>query len=139
MEIKIMASAAVVNRNNEILILRRSVKEKFLAGYWTIVGGKYEDSDKSIEGAVFREVLEETGLDVNIIKPINVQEFTRDDKPGVRAVEITYLCSTDDDQVKLSPEEHDTFRWINNSQVAELDLITDLTKQKLTDIFKVIN
>ncbi len=136
-----MASAAIINKENKVLVLKRSPGEKFLSGYWTIVGGKYEDSDKSIKDAVSREVTEETGLDVKIIKPINIQEFELKDKPGIRTVEveIAYLCYANVDDIKLASEEHDSFRWINRSEVSKLDLITDETKQKLSEIFDVID
>jgi len=135
MDIKIMASAAVVSQN-KLLVLKRSAEEKFLSGYWTIVGGKYEDGDKSIEDAVKREVMEETGLKVDIIKPINVEEFTREDKPGVIAVEITYLCRSESNgEIKLSSHEHDSYAWISESGLTELNPVTELTKQKIKKIF----
>jgi len=135
-----MASAAIVNQTKDkLLVLRRSSEEKFLSGYWTIVGGKYEDGDKSIEEAVKREVAEETGLHVEIMRPINVEEFTREDRPGVIAVEITYLCSAkDDEKITLSPHEHDSHLWVTEDDSLKLDPVTDFTKQKIAKIFALV-
>lgn len=137
MEIKIMASTAVMYKG-KVLVLRRSAGEKFLSGYWTIVGGKYEDSDSSIENAVLREVEEETGQRGCVVRPLNIQEFTRDDKPGVRVLEITYLCEVVSEDVKLNPSEHDSFRWITAANIPEITPVTDLTTLKLQAIFKAL-
>jgi 8-oxo-dGTP pyrophosphatase MutT (NUDIX family) len=138
MEIKIMASAAIIDKN-KLLVLKRSSEEKFLSGYWTIVGGKYEDGDASIEEAVKREVMEETGLSIAVVRPIDIEEFTREDRPNVRAVEITYLCSTEHgEKITLDAREHDAYAWVDESDAAKLDPVSDLTKRKIEKIFASI-
>ncbi len=130
-----MASAAIVDQN-KLLVLRRSSGEKFLSGYWTIVGGKYEESDASIEDAVKREVLEETGLLVTIVRPIDVEEFTREDRPNMKAVEVTYLCVPEKGgEIKLNPDEHDSSLWLDERTAATLNPMSDLTKRKIEKIF----
>lgn len=137
MEIKLMASAAVLHKN-KLLVMRRSAGEKFLSGYWTVVGGKFEDADGTIENAVRREVREEAGFDISVVKPINVEEFTREDKPGMMAVEITYLCTPYEDADVVLSAEHDAYQWIGASDADTLAPVTDLTRKKIKRIFTAI-
>ena len=53
---------AVIRRGNRILIAQRPF-EKFLGGLWELPGGKREPGE-TLEEACEREVLEETGLNV---------------------------------------------------------------------------
>lgn len=130
-----MASAAIM-KNKELLLLRRSKGESFLPGYWTIVGGKFEEKDATLEEAVRREVKEETGLDVTVIKPINIGSYWREDKPGLREVEVTYLCvPSKESEVVLNPREHDLFIWVDKS--ADITPVTDFTKEKIKKIFEI--
>src|SRR5579863_436334 len=92
MTISLMVSSAIFDNDGRMLVARRSQDEEFLPGYWTIIGGKFEEQDATIEAGVQREAKEETGMDVEIVRPINVEEFRRDDKPGMVAVEVTFLC-----------------------------------------------
>jgi ADP-ribose pyrophosphatase YjhB (NUDIX family) len=138
MNIVLMASAAVFNPNNELLVVRRSKQEEFLSGYWTGIGGKVEDIDVSLEEAAKREVAEETGLDVEIEYPIRVSEFTREDRPGTKAIEITYLCHTKEgDEIVLS-DEHDEYRWINENNWRELEPITDMQEKNISGTFEAL-
>jgi 8-oxo-dGTP diphosphatase len=137
MEIKIMASAIII-KDGKLLLLRRSKGEKFLSGYWTIVGGKFEEKDLTLEEAVKREVKEETNLDITVIKPIDVGSYWRTDKPGLREVEIAYLCVPSMvNNIILNPQEHDSFVWVD--RLINVNPVTDFTKEKIRNIFKIIN
>jgi len=50
------------NKNQEIFITRRQ-KNQFMSGYWELPGGKVEN-DESFSNAINRELLEETGVNV---------------------------------------------------------------------------
>jgi 8-oxo-dGTP pyrophosphatase MutT (NUDIX family) len=139
MKIVLMASAAIMKKDTqELLVVKRSKKEEFLSGYWTGIGGKIEDLDTTIEEAVKREVKEETGLEVDIQCPLRVAEFTREDRPGTKAVEITYLCYPKNNTEVTLSEEHDEFRWVNKDSWKELEPITNMQKDNLKRIFDTI-
>ena len=55
-----------------------------------------------------REVKEETGLRIEILLPIDVQHFTRDD--GQKVTMVIFLCRKLSRGVVLS-EEHSEYRW----------------------------
>ncbi|MCX6738874.1 MAG: NUDIX hydrolase [Candidatus Parcubacteria bacterium] len=135
MQYVIMASSAIFNEEGKMLILKRGEYEQFLSGYWTGIGGKMEDTDKSVEEAMRRETKEETGLDVVNCAPIFIEEFTREDRPGMMAVNIIYLCETDPKaEVKIS-DEHCGSQWVSREELSKISPITDLAKGNLERIF----
>ena len=134
-KVVLMVSSAIMN-DGKLLVVRRSSHEEFLPGYWTITGGKFEEFDASVADGVHREALEETGLDVEVVRPLIVDEFRRDDRPGVVAVEITFLCVPREiKNIRLSPDEHDVYRWIREEEIDSLDPMTDFTRSKLKKFF----
>lgn len=61
------AAAIILFPDNKILLIKRSTK--VFRGYWALPGGKVETGE-TVEEAVVREVREETGLKVKIMKKI---------------------------------------------------------------------
>jgi 8-oxo-dGTP diphosphatase len=53
--------------NNKILLVKRATV--VFKGYWALPGGRV-DAGETVEQAVVRELKEETGLDVNIVRKI---------------------------------------------------------------------
>jgi len=60
-------TAIIEFQNNKILLVKRGTV--VFKGYWALPGGRV-DSGETIEQAVLREVKEETGLDIKIVKKI---------------------------------------------------------------------
>jgi len=60
-------TAIIEFQNNKILLVKRGTV--VFKGYWALPGGRV-DSGETIEQAVVREVKEETGLDIKIVKKI---------------------------------------------------------------------
>ena len=63
-----VAAAVVVNAENEILIAKRAV-DAHQGGLWEFPGGKVEEGE-SVEQALARELLEETGIKVEQVRPL---------------------------------------------------------------------
>ena len=61
------AAAIIEFPDNKILLIKRGTT--VFRGYWALPGGKVEP-EETVEEAVIREVKEETGLKVSIIKKI---------------------------------------------------------------------
>ena len=83
--------AVIVDRGRVVLIKR---KHEPLAGQWSLPGGAVELGE-SLEECVRREMLEETGLEVEVGPVIEVFErITRDDSDTVsyHFVLVDYLC-----------------------------------------------
>lgn len=115
------AVKAFIVNNDKLFIIKRSDKDIQKPGIWEIPGGRLENDEDSAKG-LKREVKEETNLDIEVIKPLNVQRFARDDNQNIELT--TYLCKTLTKNVKLS-EEHTAFEWID----------IEKAKAKLADFF----
>jgi 8-oxo-dGTP diphosphatase len=78
--------AVIVNDKNQILLVKRG-NEPF-KGLWSNAGG-YLDHDETTEEATTREVKEETGLDVESIKFLNV--YTNPNRHPNQAISVAYV------------------------------------------------
>ena len=57
-----------------------------------------------------RETKEETGIQIEVLNPLSVHHFTRDD--GQKITMMIFLCRPITTDVKLS-EEHTDFEWMH--------------------------
>ena len=83
---------AVIVADGKVLIVKR--KYDPLAGQWSLPGGGVELGE-TLEDSIVREMLEETGLDIEVGPVIEVfDRITRDDDGQVRYhfVLVDYLC-----------------------------------------------
>jgi len=104
-----VAAEAIIIKNNQALIIKRRPNDVHNPGTWDIPGGRLEPGEDPAQG-VKREAKEEVNLDIEIILPIDVQHFTRQD--GQVITMIIYLCRPVSEEVKLS-EEHTEYKWVN--------------------------
>ena len=75
-----LAATVVIEENGKVLMVRRLTQPGF--GLWSLPGG-YVDRGEVVESAAAREVLEETGLQVDITKLIGL--FSESGHPVVVA------------------------------------------------------
>jgi len=111
----------VLNGKGEVLIIRRKVLEKGADGsvlQWAFAGGK-QRFNESREECVEREILAETGYDIESIKQISVRVH-----PQFPVTIVYHLCSLNSpEQVAKPCEPH---------EIAEIKWVKP---EKLTDIF----
>ena len=102
----IVAVGGVVFRGEEVLLVQRGRPP--LQGQWSIPGGKV-DFGESLEAAVQREVLEETGCIVDVIGLIDVVEALPDGAgEGERHyVMVDYACRYRSGDVKAADDAQD--------------------------------
>ena len=91
---------------------------------WELPGGHLNLSEKFFNGAV-REVQEETGIKLKLIKPL-IRE------PNF----MLFFANIKSNKVKIS-NEHKGFCWCNYSQILKLN-VTRATKQNLKAILKAV-
>ena len=101
------AAKAFIINNDKLLLLKRRANDPHKPGAWDIPGGRLELGEDPFEG-LKRETREETTLDVNIVMPISVNHFVRDD--GQKITLTIYLCELVSGEIKLS-EEHTEYKW----------------------------
>ena len=114
-----VAAHALIRREDEYLIIRRSTQADYGARRWELPGGKVEPGE-TVEEALVREIFEETGLTVDVIQLMRAYT-NRDSLPDSQHIEITYLCTHRSGAIQLNPREHDLHRWLSLNDLKKLD------------------
>ena len=110
--------AAIVVDRGEILACRRGAsKYPYLTGRFEFPGGKREVGE-SPEQALRRELSEELGWEVEIVRPYAFYDYEYPDmKPRLRF----FLCRAASRDFEL--REHAEARWVKPSEIAALDWV----------------
>jgi len=129
-----VAITAIIVKDNKYLIVRRSPHKKRFPGMWTVPGGKMETSDylklpkdtkfywyNVLERTLKREVLEESGLEINHIEYITSLATVHED--GSPSLVISCIADYVSGNLKLQEGETDNFAWITLEEAKKYDLI----------------
>lgn len=126
----IKVAAAILIKNNELLIARRPYGDS-LANCWEFPGGKIE-AGETPEQCLAREILEELGL------KIRVNEFfckSRFDYPNKSIMLFAYYCELVSGEAQLNA--HDQIDWVLVSQLenysfapADIPIVRKLQKHE---------
>lgn len=108
----------VFDEQNRRLILRRSASSKGNPGKWDFPGGKVNPGE-ALDEAAKREVLEETGLEVEIGRVLGAAES---ESPTNRVAYLILEGRTMSGEVQLS-EEHEEYAWVEPGKLAGMDLV----------------
>ena len=111
-----IAVKAFIVKDNKLLLLRRRSNDVHSPGKWDIPGGRLDIGENPFLG-VKREAKEEVNLEINVVLPLDIQHFTRDD--GQEITMIIFLCEPTSNDIKLS-EEHQEFKWVDVSSPKEV-------------------
>ncbi len=113
--------AFVTNERNEVLLIQRSRLSKHFKGQWDLPGGKV-DAGETFHAALIREVKEETGLDVELIRTVGA---CQDDMETVHVVILFLEARIVSGTLRLS-EEHEASVWVARTDLAKMDLSEQL-------------
>jgi 8-oxo-dGTP diphosphatase len=119
------AAGILILRGNEILLQHRA-PWVHNGDTWGIPGGARDSHESTIEGA-FREAIEETGIDTNLLTPLH----TFIDDHGSWKYE-TVIARAEEGLVarEVNDESHEV-RWVEIENVAELPLHPSFAKSWL--------
>lgn len=120
--------ALIRNEKGELLVLKVNIALLTnIIGwhgeeYWDIPGGRIRKGD-TVEDTLKREVLEETGVTISLIKPVqmllsNIRIPSNGGDIGL--ILSTYSCEIDNNQKISLSEENTEFRWVQPKVAAEL-------------------
>jgi 8-oxo-dGTP diphosphatase len=114
--------AAAILDNDKILIIQRSSQENLYPDMWELPSGKREELEDTNK-ALIREVLEETGLKVEIIKILSVFDYQINKGIEIRdATQINYLVKIiGNKKIKLSAD-HKNYSWVGLEDISKYDI-----------------
>ncbi len=116
---RLTVGALVFNSKEEVLLLKSPKWEN----KYIFPCGHVEFMEK-IDGALKREVREETGLEVEDIKFFKYLEFLNPKhfhKKNLHFVGMQFTCKAKEGEVKLNYEASD-FSWVNPKEALNMDL-----------------
>ncbi len=104
---RLSVKALVMNEAGQCLVLRRSAASQNNAGLWDLPGGKC-DPGETVDQTLAREVAEETGLQIRVVRVAGATQADRGDEI------VAYLileARAAGSAVRLS-DEHDAYEWV---------------------------
>jgi 8-oxo-dGTP diphosphatase len=110
--------AFLIERDDRVLLLRRSMAKDHAPGEWEVGSGRVRQRESALE-AVVREAREETGLEVQIVRPLDTFHFYRG-KSEVETIGVTFHCRATGGELTLSPE-HIEAKWVRIEELPPLD------------------
>jgi 8-oxo-dGTP diphosphatase len=122
-----LVAGAVVHRDGQVLILRRSETDPFLPGIEELPSGGVEDGEDVLT-ALARELAEEIGWD----RPLRtdtgfVSSFDYTSGSGRRTRQYTFAVPYAGHEIRLSAE-HTGYRWMGADGLATSDLTTETAR-----------
>lgn len=103
----------ILNNNNQVLLLKRSEKEKYNANKWSVLAGHVEDFDLTIEDAVLREIREELGI---VLSSDKLYLIDIKDEMCETKFYYTYINRYEDEFI-LQKEEVTSVKWYDINEV----------------------
>ena len=113
-------AGAMIVRQQQILLGKRSATRQVYPGIWDIFGGHME-AGESPEQTLQRELTEELGITITAWKYIE----TLNEPGGNRFGKIVYhwylVTEWDGVPTNVQPEEHDYIQWFSRDEALRLD------------------
>ncbi|HUY13696.1 MAG TPA: NUDIX hydrolase [Terriglobia bacterium] len=121
----VVGVGGVVIRDGTVLLIRRGSEP--LKGEWSLPGGMLELGEH-LEAAVRRELLEETGLEVEPVAVVEVFDRIIHDRGRVRYhyVIVDYLCTLKGGTLRASSDVTDA-RWVRRDDLRQFHLTEKAT------------
>ena len=132
------ATGLVFNKNGQILMIKHKKQ-----GKWLPPGGHMNENELPCEAAA-REVLEETGISVQVLSsvpsldllentarelPLPLRIICADEGAGLHNhIDFLYLCRAVDSDITPQEAEVDDIRWFNPNEALDLDTYEDVKK-----------
>lgn len=125
----IYTDCVLLNKSNQVLLLKRKDDDDFMPSKWCVPGGKYDQGNSLLQSAC-RECLEETGLQVS--EPSYYKKYINADG----SVSHFYLFNVSDYAIvyldNLKYPEHEEAKWVSLSTIYDYDMIFD-TNDRVID------
>ena len=134
--IGIGCGALIFNDKNEVLLLKRTLNTRNEAGFWSKPGGGVEFGEK-VEDAVKREIKEELGVDIELVKFLGFTNHILESEKQ-HWIAFNYLAKIVGGELKnLEPKKHEEIKWFCLKDLPEK--ITQTTLEPINEYLNFIN
>ena len=123
-----LASGAIFPFDGGIVLVRRAIEPSY--GKWVFPGG-YVDRGETLEGATVREVKEESGLDVRLVRILSIYSY-----PGNPVILAVFLAEVTGGSLRMDDESLE-IRPFPASEIPWDDLAFPSTRAALQDYLKL--
>ena len=125
METRIVVTG-ILKDNDLFLIVKRNENDDLYPGAWEFPGGHLEENEE-LTDCLHRELLEETGMDIDVsrLKPFMLLEHLNKDYPEAgsnRLTKIYYFSVTTSENVDLSKTNYTLEETIGNYELRYIPL-----------------
>ena len=119
MELIKFANVLIVNKDDHVLVLRRTASHPTRPLMPDLPGGGLEPNE-SFETAAIREVKEETGLDLRLEDLVMIRDELRS-SPERNLHGILYKVRLNMDNISITlSDEHDEYYWVKAEEIVGL-------------------
>jgi len=115
--IEVSGRALIFDQNGNALVLKRHPASTTNPGKWELPGGK-PNKGESFEESLRREVLEETGFEIDMYRSVGTAD---QHVSGWHVIHVIVLASIRSGGLAIS-DEHSEFRWVKVPEIALLDM-----------------
>lgn len=114
----------VLNKLGKVLLVQRK-EGTYGAGQWALAGG-YVHADETIQDGAVRELLEETGIDVENLTPLHHQTFDKPDRdPRGRMITTCYLYQLESDVIVTPKDDVSDYKWVSRHELDGTEMFLD--------------
>ena len=110
---KYVAKALIIDKNGDILVLRRSKTHPKYPHHYDFPGGEVDDNEKQND-AVVREIFEETGIAIN---PDSIQQVYQSQPTDKNVVHVLYQTTVTKHPIITLSYEHDSSIWLSPTEI----------------------
>ena len=122
-----VAVGGVVIKEDRVLLVRRGKPPS--EGEWAIPGGSVELGE-TLQEAVRREILEETGISIRVGEPVHIFDDVRRDEAGHIRFHYVILDFSGEflsGEVRAADDARDA-RWVSPAEFSQLNINTNTIK-----------
>lgn len=110
--------ALIINDKNETLLIKRGAKSKNQVGFWSKPGGAVEFGE-NVEDAVKREIMEELGIEIELVKFLGFTNHIIKEENQHWAT-FDFLAKIVRGEPKnMEPEKIEEIKWFNLENLPE--------------------
>ena len=107
--------AICTNKDNNVLILKRSSDRKFMPDVWDF-GCTYLNTENTIEESLKNGYLTKIGCEISLLEKLPVDILSISNKENKRTQALVFLAIIENDAITLNPSKYSDYKWIKSNE-----------------------